>query len=85
MASILPRWLGQGEAARAAALGSQNTVAAVAEDWFAAKVRKERGGKDVERNFRTYCIAAWGDRQIHEITRINVLTLSLKADKSKRR
>jgi Arm DNA-binding domain len=63
------------EAAQAAALRSQNTVAAVAEDWFAAKVRKERGGKDVERNFRTYFIAAWGDRPIHEITRVDVLTI----------
>jgi hypothetical protein len=47
----------------------------VAEDWFAAKMWKERGGKDVERNFRTYCIAAWGDRQIYEITRIDVLMI----------
>ena len=60
------------EAARAAALRSQNTVAAVADDWFAAKVRKERGCKDVERNFRTYFIAAWGDRPINEISRLDV-------------
>ena len=46
--------------------------AAIADDWFATKARKERGGKDVERNFRTYFIAAWGERSINEISRLDV-------------
>jgi hypothetical protein len=63
------------EAARAAALRSQNTVAAVAEDWFAAKVRKERSDKDVERNFRTYFVAAWDERPINENSWLDVLKI----------
>ena len=39
------------------------------------KVRKERDGKATERNFRTYFIAAWGDRPINEITRLDVLAI----------
>jgi hypothetical protein len=60
---------------REAALKVKHSFAAVAEDFIAGKLAKERKGKPVERDLRGVFIKAWGDKQISEITDLDVLEI----------
>ena len=46
----------------------KNTFAAVAEDFIAEKLPKERSGKAVEREIRGNLIPAWGGRPVTDVT-----------------
>jgi len=46
----------------------ENSFRAVAEDFIAEKLSKERKGKEVERDVRNHLIAAWNGNPITEIT-----------------
>ena len=63
------------QAAREAALRIRHSFAAVAEIFIADKLAQERNGRIVERDFRSTFIAAWGDRPISEITKLDVLEI----------
>jgi integrase len=60
---------------RAAALKVKHSFAAVAEDFIAGKLAKERNGKPVERDLRGVFVMAWGNRPISEITDLDVLEI----------
>jgi integrase len=51
----------------------KNTFAAVAEDFIAEKLPKERRGRDAERDLRNVFIAEWAGRPITELTDLDVL------------
>jgi integrase len=77
------QWIGEGkdpanevERQRAAEQRRQaNTFAAVAEDFIASKLARERKGAEVERDIRRVFLPAWGKRPISDITTLDVLTL----------
>ena len=46
-----------------------------AEAFIAAKLEKERSGKVAERDLRGVFIAAWGERPVSEITKLDVLEI----------
>jgi integrase len=60
---------------RARALRIRHSFAAVAEDFIADKMKRERCGKPVERDLRAYFIKAWGERPVSEITTADVLEI----------
>jgi hypothetical protein len=53
----------------------RHSFANVAEAFIDGKLKQERAGKMVERDFRSNFVAAWGDRPISEITKFDVLTI----------
>jgi integrase len=61
--------------AREAALRRKHSFAAVAETFILDKVRRERSGKFIERDFRQFFIAAWRERPVSEITTLDVLEI----------
>jgi integrase len=62
------------EAAQRAAMAKEqdNSFAAVAEQWFKDKVKKERRGYEVERDVRKYFVEPWAKRPIADITAADV-------------
>jgi hypothetical protein len=52
-----------------------NNFAAVAEDWFAAILRKQRSGKQIETEFRRYFIEPWAKRPITELDDLDILAV----------
>ena len=61
------------ELQEAAARKRENSVGAVAEDFFREKLAGERQGRDVERDMRKEFVAAWSKRPIADITDEDVL------------
>ncbi len=53
----------------------KNTFAAVAEDWFAEKLKGERRGKEVEREVRNEFVSAWGSRPMTDLADLDVLSV----------
>ena len=60
---------------REAMLRQKHSFTAVAEAFIAEKLTTERKGKPVERDLRAVFVKAWGDRQISEITDLDVLEI----------
>jgi integrase len=63
------------KADRERALRIRHSFANVAEAFIFGKLAQERSGKAVERDFRNVFIAAWGDRPVTEITKLDVLAI----------
>ena len=61
--------------ARERAIRVKHSFANVAETFMADKLAQERRGKSAERDLRSTFVAAWGDRQIGEITKLDVLEI----------
>jgi integrase len=61
--------------ARERALRIRHSFTAVAEQFIAAKLTRERSGKVAERDLRGTFIAAWGERPVSEIVRADVLEI----------
>lgn len=53
----------------------ENTVEAIAADWFAEKLPGERKGAEVERDFRNVFLTRWAKRPVSEITELDVLAV----------
>jgi integrase len=67
--------LAEEKARQEAAVRRQNSFAAVAEEWFADKVRFERKGAEVEREFRREFVGKWPNRPVTEIDDVDVMTV----------
>ena len=63
--------------ARERALRIKHSFTIAAEAFIAAKLEKERSGKVAERDLRSVFIAAWGERPVSEITKLDVLEIIL--------
>ncbi len=61
--------------ARERALRVKHSFTIAAEAFIAAKLEKERSGKVAERDLRGVFIAAWGERPVSEITKLDVLEI----------
>ena len=61
--------------ARARALRVKHSFTIAAEAFIAAKLEKERSGKVAERDLRNVFIAAWAERPVSEITKLDVLEI----------
>ena len=61
--------------ARERALRIKHSFTIAAEAFIAAKLEKERSGKVAERDLRGVFIAAWADRPVSEITKLDVLEI----------
>ena len=61
--------------ARERALRIKHSFTIAAEAFIAAKLEKERSGKVAERDLRGVFIAAWGERPVSEITKLDVLEI----------
>ena len=61
--------------ARERALRIKHSFTIAAEAFIAAKLEKERSGKVAERDLRSVFIAAWGERPVSEITKLDVLEI----------
>jgi hypothetical protein len=61
--------------ARERALRVKHSFTLAAEAFIAAKLEKERSGKVAERDLRGVFIAAWGERPVSEITKLDVLEI----------
>ena len=61
--------------ARERALRIKHSFANVAEAFITDKLAQERSGKVAERDLRAVFIAAWGDRPVSEITKLDVLEI----------
>jgi hypothetical protein len=61
--------------ARERALRIKHSFTIAAEAFIAAKLEKERSGKVAERDLRCVFIAAWADRPVSEITKLDVLEI----------
>ena len=61
--------------ARERALRIKHSFTIVAEAFIADKLAKERSGKVAERDLRGVFIAAWGERPVSEITKLDVLEI----------
>jgi integrase len=61
--------------ARERALRVKHSFTIAAEAFIAAKLEKERSGKVAERDLRSVFIAAWGERPVSEITKLDVLEI----------
>jgi Phage integrase family/Arm DNA-binding domain len=62
-------------AKREAEQRQQHSFGTVAEAFITDKLARERRGKAVERNLRAVFIRVWGDRQISDITDLDVLAI----------
>ena len=62
-------------AERERALRIKHSFTIVAEAFIADKLAKERSGKVAERDLRAVFIAAWGERPVSEITKLDVLEI----------
>ena len=65
------------------AIRVKHSFANVAETFIADKLAQERRGKSAERDLRSIFVAAWGDRPIGKITKLDVLE-SINAKKRQR-